>query len=61
MKSEHGLSEADQQKFNRLVSKSKQLASEGEVKMAIELSQRALKICHNEKLVKRIAKMEVHM
>jgi len=29
--------------------------------MALELNKRALKICHHEKLEKRIAKMEVTM
>ena len=53
------LDEASQLRFNKLVTKAKDLAREGYVRKALELNQKALKIYHSEKLARRIAKMEV--
>ena len=45
--------------FNKLVVKAKQLAREGYVSKALELNKKALLLFNNEKLVRRIKKMEV--
>ncbi|XP_033746944.1 LOW QUALITY PROTEIN: DNA excision repair protein ERCC-6-like [Pecten maximus] len=59
--SQEDLGHDEQVKFNRLVTKASQLASEGQVRMALELNKRALKIHHKDKLVRRIQKMEAYL
>ena len=58
-KSSSDLDINDQQRFNDLVMKAKQLAIEGKVKDAVEMNRTALAIFYSEKLHKRIQKMEV--
>ena len=55
------LSDEEQARFNKLVVKAKELASQGHVKHALELNQRALTLHHSDKLAKRVAKMEVRI
>ncbi|XP_060070138.1 DNA excision repair protein ERCC-6-like [Ylistrum balloti] len=59
--SQDDLGHDDQVKFNRLVTKASQLAADGQVRMALELNKRALKIHHKDKLVRRIQKMEAYL
>lgn len=47
------------EEYNKLVQEAKQLIGEGKVKAALDLNRQALKICHSDKLAKKIAKMEV--
>ena len=56
--SRDALSQEDRAQFNELVLKAKQKASQGQIRVALELNQRALKLCPSEKLAKRIKKME---
>ncbi|KAI0242666.1 DNA excision repair protein ERCC-6-like [Lamellibrachia satsuma] len=46
-------------RFNTLVVKAKQLARDGYVSKALDLNKKALKLFNNEKLIRRIKKMEV--
>ncbi|XP_069136028.1 DNA excision repair protein ERCC-6-like [Argopecten irradians] len=59
--SEEELTHDEQVKFNRLVTKASQLAADGQVRMALEMNKRALKIHHKDKLVRRIQKMEAYL
>ncbi|XP_064613220.1 DNA excision repair protein ERCC-6-like [Liolophura sinensis] len=58
---EKDVSHSDQARFNKFITKGKQLANEGRIREALDLNRQALKIYHSEKLAKRIAKMEAYL
>lgn len=51
--------EEDKQRFNRLVTMAKKLVDEGQVREALNMNKRALKIFNSERLAKKVTKMEV--
>ena len=48
------------ERWQKLVTKAKNLAKEGHVRKAIEITKKALSIHHSEKLEQRLKKMEVY-
>ena len=50
---------APEERFNKLVLKARELASQGQVRKALELNKTALKLFYSEKVERRISKMEV--
>lgn len=60
-KDKGSVTEEDQIRFNKLVVKGKELASQGKVKLALECNKQALAIYQSEKLLKRTEKMEVEL
>ena len=56
---EESLSGEDQERFNKYIQQAKKLVGEGNVEDALRYNKKALKICHKEKLAKKIKKMEV--
>ena len=57
--SRESLSEEDRERFNKYIQHAKKLVSEGNVADALRYNKKALKICHKEKLARKIKKMEV--
>ena len=53
------LSEDDQDIFTALIKNAKQRTTEGNIKDALDLYKQALKMYYNEKLERKIHKMEV--
>ena len=53
------LSEDDQDIFTALITNAKQRTTEGNIKDALDLYKQALKMYYNEKLERKIHKMEV--
>ena len=53
------MSEEDRERFNKYIQHAKKLVSEGNVADALRYNKKALKICHKEKLARKIKKMEV--
>ena len=53
------LSEEDQARFNKYIQRAKLLVEEGNIEQALHYNKKALKICHRDKLARKIKKMEV--
>ena len=54
-----GISTEDKEIFDQLMQSARQYTEQGKIKDALELYREAIKINDNEKLAKRIDKMEV--
>ena len=48
-----------EEKFKRLITKGKLLISEGRIQEALACNKKAYQLCNNEKLKRKIEKMEV--
>ena len=55
------ISEEDKARYNKLVSKGKELTHQGKVQQALECNKQALAIYRSDKLAKRVRKMEVNV
>ncbi|VDH97717.1 DNA excision repair protein ERCC-6-like [Mytilus galloprovincialis] len=55
------LSGEDQEIYNQMISGARNLVEQGNIKEALDLNKEALKIHHNEKLARKITKMEMFL
>lgn len=55
------ISDENQEIYNQMISSARQMVNEGQVRDALELNKEALKINYNEKLEKKISKMEMYL
>ena len=55
------ISDDNQEIYNQMISSARQMVNEGKIRDALEINKEALKIYYNEKLAKKITKMEVHV
>ncbi|XP_071180986.1 DNA excision repair protein ERCC-6-like isoform X1 [Mytilus edulis] len=55
------LSEEDEEIYNQMISGARNMVEQGNIKEALDLNKEALKIHHNEKLARKITKMEMFL
>lgn len=53
------LAQCIQEKYSRLILQSKELVSGGKVREALELNQKAYRLCPSDKLLRKIQRMQV--